>query len=153
MFRFVFRLVKYVFFAAVATAGAAKLLLTSRADRDTEELDMVTAFEGTSLVSVADPFYGGRVLGMFSGTTLDLRRATPAPTGIHLDLALWCAGLQVVVPVGWRVRSDTNFVMSSLSDLTATTADPDVPVLHLSGVAVMSGVQVVSKPTVEVVPS
>ena len=151
MFRFLFRLIRYALVAALAAAGIAKLVLESRAEPDTEELDMVSIFQGTNLASTADPFYGGRVTAMFSGTMLDLRRAQPAPTGVHLDIALCCAGLQIVVPVGWRLSSNANFIGAGLSDMSATSADPDAPILHLSGFAVASGVQIVSKPTVEVV--
>lgn len=153
MLRFVFRLIKYAFVGALLAAGAAKLLLRSRAEPDTEELDMVTVFGGSDLASAADPFYGGKVLGMFSGTRIDLRRAQPAPTGVHLDLALAFSGLQVIVPAGWRVRSEATVALAGLTDDTGPTADPDAPVLHLSGFVVFSGVQIYSKPTVEVVPS
>lgn len=153
MLRFVYNLLKFALLSTIAAAVAAKFLLKSRAEPDTEELDMVTVFSGSDLASVADPFYGGKVMGMFSGTRLDLRRVQPAPTGVHLDLALVFSGLQVVVPVGWQVRSHATVRLAGMTDDTVATADPDSPVLHLTGYVVASGVQVVSKPTVEVVPS
>lgn len=153
MFRFLFRSVKYTFLSVLVAAAAAKLLLRSRAAPDTEELDMVTVYGGSDLVSVADPFYGGKITGMFSGTRIDLRRAQPAPTGVHLDLAIVFSGLQVIVPVGWRVHSDATVALAGFTDNTGSTDDPDSPILHLSGYAVFAGVRVVSKPTVEVVPS
>jgi hypothetical protein len=149
--RLIFRLVRYAFLALLGGALAAKFLLQSRAEPDTEELDMVAVFEGVDLVSRAETFYGGKILGMFSGVSLDLRKVQPAPTGIHLDLTLICSGVRIVVPEGWRVRSATNLVMGGLSDLTATTADPDATTLSISGTVAMSGVQVVSKPMIEVV--
>lgn len=153
MLRFLFRLVKYALLSTLLTALAAKLFLKSRAEPDTEEIDMVTVFSGSDLNSTADPFYGGKVMGMFSGTRLDLRRVQPAPTGVHLDLALLFSGLQVVVPIGWRVRSQATVQLGAVTDGTATTTDLDSPILHLTGFIVGSGVQIVAKPTVEVVPS
>lgn len=151
MFGFFFRLVRYAFLGLLGAAVAAKFFLKSRAAPNTEELDMVAVFEGADLVSVADPFYGGKVLAMFAGVSLDLRRAQPSPTGIHLDLSLVCSGIRIVVPEGWRVRSETSLFMGGLADETATSADPDATVLSLSGYVVMSGVQILSKPTMEVV--
>nr|PZN34547.1 MAG: hypothetical protein DIU67_04805 [Actinomycetota bacterium] len=153
MLRFLSRLFGFLFLSALAAAGVAKFLLESRAEPETEELDMVTVFEAKRLASVADPFYGGRVMTMFGGTLLDLRQVTPAPTGVHLDLALLCGGLQIIVPAGWRVRCETDFYAGALNDQTITDADPDATTLHLTGFAIAGGVQVIGKPVMEVVQS
>lgn len=151
MFRFLAKLIGFLTLSALAAAGLAKLFLESRADPDTEELDMVSVFEGRRLVSTANPFYGGRIMAMFSGVTLDLRQVTPAPTGVHLDLAVCCSGVQVIVPVGWKIRSEARIVVSGFTDASVTDADPDAPTLHISGIMVASGVQVIGKPAMEVV--
>lgn len=151
MFKFTYRLLKYALMTALGLAAAAKLVLQSNAGPETEEIDMVSVFEGTVLVSTAQPFYGGKILGMFSGVVLDVRKATPSPTGIHLDLAVVFGGVSLVVPEGWRVRSEVKVVMGGFADHTRTTADPDVPTVTLSGFVVMGGVQASSKPLVEVV--
>lgn len=151
MIKFIFRLFKYALVTAVGLAAAAKMVLQSNAGPETEEIDMVSIFEGTVLVSNADPFYGGKILGMFSGVVLDMRKATPSPTGVHLDLAVVVGGVTLVVPEGWRIRSELNVVMGGFADQTRTTADPDVPIVTLTGLVVMGGVQASSKPIVEVV--
>jgi hypothetical protein len=92
-------------------------------------------------VSEADPFYGGKIMAMFGGVLLDLRDATPAPTGIHLDLAVVMGGVSLVVPEGWRVRFQGKTVMGGWSDQTRTTADEDVPVVTVTGFLVMGGLQ------------
>jgi hypothetical protein len=149
--KLLFRLFKYAMVAILGTAAAAKFLLVSNAEPDTEEIDMVSIFEGRTLASSADPFYGGRVLAMFSGTMIDLRKATPAPTGIDLELTMCFAGLSLVVPEGWRVRSDAQVLMGGFSDATRTTADPDAPTVRLQGYAIGSGIQVTTKAPMEVV--
>lgn len=151
MFKFIYRVLKYAMVTAVGLATAAKFLLESNARPETEELDLVSIFEGTELVSTADPFYGGKVLGMFSGVAIDLRKARPSPTGIHLDLAVIFGGVSLVVPEGWRVRSELNVIMGGYADDTSTTADPDVPTVVLTGLVLMGGVQALSKPIIEVV--
>lgn len=155
MLKSLFRFFMLVWFtalgAAVAMAGAAKLLLQSNARPETEEIDMVSIFQGTQLVSNAEPFYGGRILSMFAGTRLDLRKAAPAPTGIEIEVTMICSGLQVVVPEGWRVRFSGRNFMSGFSDATRTTADPEVPTVHITGLLAMSGLQATTKPVMEVV--
>jgi hypothetical protein len=145
MFRFIFSLLRIVIVAALGTALAAKFLLESNAEPGTEEIDLVSIFEGQNLVSQASPFYGGKIMTMFGGVVLDLRKATPAPTGIFLDLAIAMGGLSVVVPEGWRVKFDANIMAGGFSDETRTTAEDDVPTITITGFVVMGGVQVTTK--------
>jgi hypothetical protein len=149
--RLILRLFRYVFITAMGVAGVAKLVLESHAEPDTEEIDLVSIYESRTLVSSADPFYGGKILAMFSGTTIDMRKATPGPTGIDLDLAICFGGLSLVVPEGWRVRSDVGFVAGGFSDATKTTADPDVPTVRLTGFVAFGGVQATTRSPMEVV--
>lgn len=149
MFRFIFKLLRMVFVAAVGTAVAAKLLLESNAEPKTEEIDLVSIFEGQHLVSEADPFYGGKILTMFGGALIDLRKATPAPTGIYLDLAVIGGGVSLIVPEGWRVRFEGNLLAGGFQDATRTTADDDVPTVTLTGFALMGGVQATTRSPVE----
>ena len=141
MFRFIFKVIRAFVIAAVGTAVAAKVLLESNAEPTTEEIDLVSIFEGQNLISVADPFYGGKIMTMFGGVLLDLRKTTPAPTGIYLDLAVVMGGVQLIVPEGWRVKFDGNVVMGGFSDDTRTSADDDVPTVNVSGFIFMGGVQ------------
>jgi hypothetical protein len=151
MFRFLFKLLRAFVIAAIGTALAAKFLLESNAEPTTEEIDLVAVFEGQNLISVADPFYGGKIMTMFGGVLLDLRKVTPAPTGIYVDVAIVMGGLQLIVPEGWRVKFEGNVLAGGFSDETRTTADDDVPTVTISGFVVMGGVMAATKPTVEVV--
>lgn len=149
MFRFIFKLLRIVIVAALGTALAAKFLLESNAEPGSEEIDLVSIFEGQNLVSQASPFYGGKIMTMFGGVVLDLRKATPAPTGIFLDLAIAMGGLSVVVPEGWRVKFDANLMAGGFSDETRTTAEDEVPTITITGFVVMGGVQVTTKSPVQ----
>ncbi|HEX6220095.1 MAG TPA: hypothetical protein VF115_03280 [Acidimicrobiia bacterium] len=150
MFRFIFKVMRAFGIAAVGTALAAKLLLESNAEPGTEEIDLVSIFEGQHLISRADPFYGGKILTMFGGVLVDLRNVTPAPTGIYLDLAVVMGGVNLIVPEGWRVRFDGNSVMGGFSDVTKTGPDDDVPTVTLTGFVFMGGVQATTQSPVEV---
>lgn len=153
MFRFIFKFIRTAMIAALGAALAAKFLLESNAEPATEEIDLISIFEGKHLVSSAVPFYGGHVTSMFGGVLLDLRKATPAPTGIHLDLAVIMGGVSLVVPEGWRVKASSQLTIfgGGFSDETRTTAEEDVPTVTVKGFIAMGGFQATTKSPVEVV--
>jgi hypothetical protein len=142
---------RFAFVAALGTALAAKFLLESHGGAETQEVDLVSIFGGEHLVSSADPFYGGKILTMFGGTLLDLRKAAPAPTGIYLDIAIVMGGLSLVVPSGWRVEYDGTAFAGGFDDATQTTADPDAPVVRVGGYVVMGGFRATTRSPVEAV--
>lgn len=145
MFRFFFKVLRALFLAALGTALAAKLLLESNAEPGTEEIDLVSIFEGQHLVSEANPFYGGKIMTMFGGVLLDLRNVTPAPTGIYLDLITMMGGVSLVVPEGWRVKFDGKVILGGFSDETKTTSDEDVPTVTITGTLIMGGIQATTR--------
>jgi len=149
MFRFIFRLIRLALIAILGAAVAAKLLLESNAEPGTEEIDLVSIFEGQQLVSEASPFYGGKIMTMFGGVLIDLRKATPAPTGIFLDLAVVMGGVSLVVPEGWRVKFEGKLMAGGFSDETRTTAEDDVPTVTVTGFVLMGGVQATTKAPVQ----
>lgn len=151
MFRFIFNLLRAVVLAALGTALAAKFMLESNAEPETEEIDLVAIFDGKDLVSSADPFYGGKILTMFGGVNLDLRKAQPAPTGIGLDLVVVMGGVNLVVPQGWAVRFEGDSILGGFSDNTSPVDDEDVPTVTITGLILMGGLQTVAKSPVEVV--
>lgn len=148
MLRFIFKLFRLVMLGALGAAVAAKFLLESNAEPTTEEIDLVSIFEGQHLSSEAVPFYGGKVMAMFGGVLLDLRKATPAPTGIYIDLAVAMGGVTLVVPEGWRVKFEGKVIAGGFSDMTRTTADQDQPTVTLTGFVLMGGVQATTRPLV-----
>lgn len=150
MLRFIFKVIRALGLVALATAVAAKLLLESNAEPDTEEIDLVSIFEGQHLVSEADPFYGGKIMTMFGGVLLDLRNVTPAPTGIYLDVAVGLGGVSLVVPEGWRVKFDGSGVLGGYSDNTKTIAAEDVPTVTVTGFLFMGGLQATTQSPAEV---
>ncbi|MGH8946947.1 MAG: hypothetical protein ACRDVL_12465 [Acidimicrobiia bacterium] len=145
MFGFILRKIRNLFLLAVGAAIAAKLLLESHAEPETEDIDLVAIFEGRHLISTADPFFGGKVLVAFGGALIDLREATPSPTGILVDLAVFMGGVSVVVPEGWRVKWEGSIYAGGFSDETRTTAAPDVPVVILKGFVIMGGLQATTR--------
>lgn len=149
MLRFIFKLFRLAFIAMLGAAAAAKLLLESNAEPGTEEIDLVSIFEGQHLVSEASPFYGGKIMSMFGGVLIDLRKATPAPTGIFIDLAVAMGGVSLIVPAGWRVRFEGRLLGGGFSDDTRTTAEDDVPTVTITGFVLLGGVQATTRSPME----
>ena len=141
MFRFLFKLVRAAFIAMLGAAAAAKLLLESNAKPETQDIDLVAIFGGHVLKSVAEPFYGGKLIAMFGGAVVDLTAATPAPTEMKLDVSIMAGGLSLVVPEGWRVKFRGKAIAGGFSDVTKTTADQEVPTITITGTVLMGGVQ------------
>ncbi|MGB7861248.1 MAG: hypothetical protein WBM90_12180 [Acidimicrobiia bacterium] len=151
MFKFITKLFGAALVAAFGAALAAKFLLESNARPETEEIDLIAIFEGRELVSSADAFYGGKILSIFGGVLLDLRKANPAPTGIRLDVAVLIGGVSLIVPDGWRVVFNGSTMLGAFSDNTRTTADDDAPTVIITGFVTMGGLQVTTKSPVEAV--
>jgi hypothetical protein len=151
VFKFIFKTIRLGFLAMLGTAVVAKFMLKSNAREGTQEIDLVTIFDGDNLVSSADPFYGGKILTMYGGTVLDLRKATPAPTGIYLDLLVWMGRVDLVVPLGWRVDFTGKVIFGGFDDATQTTADPDAPIVKIGGLIVFGGLRATTKSPLEVV--
>ncbi|REK11001.1 MAG: hypothetical protein DWQ40_12535 [Actinobacteria bacterium] len=150
MLRLIFKLLRLALVGLIGTAVAAKFMLNSNAEEKTQEIDMVAIFGGEDLRSSASPFYGGKILTMFGGTRLDLRDATPAPTGIYFDVAIVFGGLDLIVPEGWRVEFTGKVFAGGFDDLTATDADPDATVVHIGGFLAMAGARVANRSVEEV---
>jgi hypothetical protein len=151
VFRFLFKLIRLVSVTILGVAVAAKFLLESHAAEDTEEIDLVNIFGSFTLTSAADPFFGGKITTAFAGTHLDLRRVTPAPTGIYLDVLVALGGLSLVVPPGWKVVFDGALVTGRFEDLTRPVDEPDAPILRIGGLVVAAVVEVTSRPSLQAV--
>jgi hypothetical protein len=151
VFKFIFKTIRLAFLTMLGTAVVAKFMLKSNAGEETQEIDLVAIFGGENLVSSADPFYGGKILTMYGGTVLDLRKATPAPTGIYLDVLVWMGGVDLVVPQGWRVEFTGKVIFGGFDDATQTTADHDAPTVRIGGVIALGGLQATTRSPLEVV--
>jgi hypothetical protein len=149
--RFIIRVIRYAFIGSFFAALVAKLTLKSNADPETQEIDLVSIFEGRELVSAADPFYGGKILTMFAGTVLDLRAVTAAPTGVYIDVMMLFGGLSLVVPIGWKVVFAGEVVGGGFDNATHENTDPDAPVLRITGRIILSGVQATPRSPLEAV--
>lgn len=130
---------------------AARLILTSRGGPDSDEIDLVTVFEGLHLRSHTSSFMGGATLALFGGIVLDLRRAQLGPTGAELTIHTLFGVTGVIVPPDWRVEVDARTWLGGL-DLSNEQPEADeAPTLHIRARTLFGGLQVESRPRLEAV--
>lgn len=91
---------------------------------------------------VSQAFRGGSADAVMGGVTVDLRSAALAEGRARLDLFAMWAGIEIVVPRGWRVTSEVTPVMGGFEDSTEQPSDSGAPQLVLRGFVVMGGIEV-----------
>ncbi|MFN2564329.1 MAG: DUF1707 domain-containing protein [Gemmatimonadaceae bacterium] len=84
------------------------------------------------------------VTAIMSNLTLDLRSALLSPGVTDVDVSAVMASVQIILPPGVRVLDRVRGFMASVTDdsYSALMEDPSVPVIRLSGRAVMAEVKV-----------
>ncbi|HLF00175.1 MAG TPA: LiaF domain-containing protein [Gaiellaceae bacterium] len=138
----IFQAGAYAGFAAAA--GVMKQALPSRGDEESDELALVTIFEGKELKSRATSFRGGSMLAWFGGIAVDLRDAQLAQDA-HLTLNAMFGGIAVRIPEGWRVESKAKALAGGIDVRTRGADDPSAPTLTIDGLALFGGIAVGAK--------
>lgn len=142
----------FAFNALLGLAGLiARLLLTSRGGPDSDEIDLVSVFEGLHFRSHSSTFLGGSILAFLGGIVLDLRRAHLGPTGAHLRVTTIFGGTALIIPPDWRVEVTESTWMGGLDLSTHPPTDPDAPVLRLHILTFFGGTQVEARPRLQAV--
>lgn len=137
---------------AVAASGlAARLMLTSRGGPESDEVDLVSVFEGLHLRSHSTAFMGGSTLSLFGGIVFDLRRARLGPTGGHLHIITVFGATGLVVPPDWRVEVDARTWLGGLDLSNQQPDSPEAPVLRVTARTLFGGCQIESRPRLEAV--
>ncbi len=91
---------------------------------------------------VSQSFEAAEVSAVMGGATIDLRSATLANNRAVIDaFAMW-GGIELVVPVGWRVMGEVTAILGGFQDSTAPPTDPNAPTLVVRGTAMMGGIEV-----------
>lgn len=144
----VLRLAALGMLAALGGALCARSRMRSRGGPDDDTVALVGIFEGFEVASRATSFGGGSVLAWFGGGTLDLREATLAPDGAHLDVRALFGGVQVVVPDRWLVETNVMAVFGGVDDdRTHDTGQASGrPTITIDGWAAFGGVSISSEP-------
>ncbi|MGH8875624.1 MAG: hypothetical protein ACRDVM_10300, partial [Acidimicrobiia bacterium] len=113
-----------------------------------DEISLVTIFDGRELNSSAGSFRGGSSLTVFGGTEIDLRGAHLAEEGAHQELTTLLAGTEVIVPDTWRVVMHGVAVGGGVDRRLPQpeTLASDAPRLTISSRTFLGGLMVTARP-------
>ena len=133
------------YLATMLAALIIRLLRPSRGDEDSNELDLVTAYNGLELASRAPAFRGGASLTMFGGADIDLRAATLDPAGADLTVQTIFGGTNLVVPEGWNVLLDDRTIMGGSDNSTVGDGSGEGPALRVRALTLFGGLEISSR--------
>ena len=124
--------------------GQALARRKTAGDETSDEFEIATYLGGVQRTCRAAALRRGIVSVVCGGVDLDLREAALDPAGATLELAATLAGVNVVVPPGWRVLVEDR---SSLSGVDVRVPSPealpdDAPELRVDLSARMAGVAI-----------
>ena len=126
----------------VAAAQVAKRMLPSYGDEDSDVFAAVAAMDGAEVVNRSDSFRAGSGTAVMGGMTIDLTGAEVS-TSATLELTAVAGGIDVTVPVGWRVEVASTVFAGGVENLTdPDAADDEAPLLLVDARAYFGGVAI-----------
>ena len=109
---------------------------------DANAVRLAAIFEPILYRSTAPAFQGGTIDFWYGGGVVDLRHATLAPTGAHLDVRAVFGGGQLLVPESWNVTGRVRGI-GGYADARPNANQRDAtPQLTITGVVAFGGVAV-----------
>ena len=103
---------------------------------------LVAIFGGTVRKVQTPEFRGGDALAVFGGVELDLRGSQIAEKEAILEANALFGGVDMKVPETWAVSVRGMGIFGGYEDKTRPPADPNAPLLIVSGNAIFGGVSV-----------
>lgn len=134
----------FFIFAASCTVAAfsVRSLVPEFGEKDDDAFSLVAAMAGRKFESSAPALRTGSVMAFMGGVELDLRHASIVD-GATLSLRAFMGGIDVTVPVGWRVEVARSVVMGGITNRTDPDGgDPDAPLLLIDAVIAMGGIEI-----------
>lgn len=126
-------------------AAAPRYAAVSRSDTAPDTQVVVAVMGESRRGGVWTPARSLRVLAVMGGATLDFREAAFGPGVTEVSVLAIMGGVHIVVPPGLRVESNGMGIMGGFEhrgSTAAPSADPGSPVLRITGLALMGGVEI-----------
>jgi predicted membrane protein len=103
-------------------------------------------FSGSHRVIQPCEFKGGKISNVFGGSKIDLTKTTLAPGENILEISCMFGGVEIIVPLDWKVQIQVSSVMGAFSDKRNTRNTPldNSRCLIIKGSAVFGGGEVKS---------
>jgi len=83
-----------------------------------------------------------RAVTIFGGGVLDFRESAFAPGVTELKVTAMWGGLEIIVPPHLAVEVDGTAIFGGFEDRGGAMVDPDRPLLRITGLVIMGGVEV-----------
>lgn len=125
-------------FGALFGNQANEILSKMKAEGNAPKTGCAT-FSGCDLNYSGEHFDGAELTAVFGGVKCDLRNAVIDSDGaIHVTAVF--GGIDILVPEGINVKVNSTSVFGGVSN--KTSAHPNAPTLHISGVCLFGGVDI-----------
>ena len=111
---------------------------------DNDILDSVNVFGGSHQNIFSKNFKGGDVIAIFGGCDINLTQADFNDT-ITLDVVAMFGGVKIIVPPGWKVKSEVTAIFGGMDDkrgVGPVAGDGPRRILIIKGVALFGGVDI-----------
>ncbi len=134
----------FFIYIAVCTVAAftVRSLIPEFGEEGDDAFSVVAAMGGRKFKSFAPMLRSGSVTAFMGGVELDLRQSTIVESAT-LSLRAFMGGVDVLVPVGWRVEVAKSVVMGGITNRTDPDGvDEDAPLLLIDAVITMGGIEI-----------
>lgn len=109
-------------------------------------IDEANIFSGSHRVIEPCEFKGGKISNVFGGSKIDLTKTTLAPGENVLEISCVFGGVEIIVPLDWKVQTQVSSIMGGFSDkrYSRNTSMDNSRCLIIKGSAVFGGGEVKS---------
>lgn len=107
-----------------------------------DSIDSFVLFSGLETNNQSQEFKGGKGTAVFGAIELDLREAKLYNNEGYMELTSIFGGIEVFVPMGWRVEMSGVPIFGAWSNKTRLTSDSNAPILRIKCVVVFGGIDV-----------
>ena len=113
-----------------------------RAPSPEDHVAATSLFSGQHIISLADPFRGGSIAGIFGSVELDLTGAM-LQDGAVLEAIGIFGGAEITVPPGWHVVAGGAALFGGIENGAGGHVLPaGAPTLHVRSLALFGGVEI-----------
>jgi len=109
---------------------------------DAPQLSAFACLGGLERKVISAGFRGGEVSAVMGGAVIDLRPSRLENGRAVIDVLALFGGIDLVVPEGWRIRSDVAAVLGGFDDKTLPPDVPQAPTLIVRGIVALGGIDV-----------
>ncbi|HSH65675.1 MAG TPA: DUF5668 domain-containing protein [Bacteroidia bacterium] len=110
-----------------------------------EYIDEMAIFGGGNTRVTSENFKGGKITAIFGGGDIDMKAAKLSPDGCVIDTFILFGGSNLIVPEGWKVKSEVVSILGGFSDkrLSISNAETDKTIV-IKGIVIFGGLELKS---------